>query len=43
MGQRCSSIEAQGLEGGGVARENPVGLSMCDGPIKTVKYISMNI
>ena len=32
-----------GVKGWGVACENPVVLSMCDVPIETFKYISVNI
>ena len=32
-----------GVKGRGVACENPVVLSMCDVPIETFKYISVNI
>ena len=34
---RASEVLGEG------ACENPVGLSMCDGPIETVKYIWVNI
>ena len=38
----CSEIWGNAISGGG-AYENPVGLSMYDGPIKTVEYMLVNI